>query len=210
MKLFLFCLAVGAIPALGEPRGVLVAPITLYAQFQQEPPKAVLEALQNEVGAIMSPIGLRFQWRSLAGVQGNEVSVELAVLTFKGRCDIAGLQPSGSHPGALGWTHVSDGAILPFSDVDCDSIRGFVQGALLAVPRGDREGIFGRAIGRVVAHELYHIFANTLRHGSCGVAKESFTVQDLLSDDFQFEDRESRALRSSQVHTALEGAAGPP
>jgi hypothetical protein len=150
---------------------------------------------------------MTFEWRSLDGVRGNELSVELAVLTFKGRCDIAGLSPHiVSNPGALGWTHVSDGAILPFSDVDCDRIRTFIQKELLSVRAPDREESYGRALGRVVAHELYHIFTNTGKHGSCGVGKAAFTIQELLSDEFQFEERESLALRTSKAHSALENA----
>lgn len=203
MKKFALYLALGILPAFGEPRGVQVASITLYTSFQHEPPRAVVEALKDELEQIMAPIGLRFDWRSLSGVRGNEVSVELAVVAFKGRCDVARLLPRSVQPGALGWTHVSNGNILPFSDVDCDRVRSFVQGTLLTVSRDDREEAFGRALGRVMAHELYHIFANTLKHGSCGVAKESYSVQDLLSDDFQFQGSESVALRTGTAHGVL-------
>ena len=78
------------------------------------------------------------------------------------------------HPGALGWTHVSDGAILPFSEIDCDRIREFVQKELLYWKPAEREEVLGRAMARVVAHELYHIFANTPHHGSDGVAKAAY------------------------------------
>src|SRR5579872_1279483 len=171
----------------GETRQTTVAPITLYTQFQQQPPAAVMQALQEELASIMAPMGLTFDWRTISSVNGNSVSVELAVFTFKGRCDADGLLPQRTTPGALGWTHVSDGAILPFSDVDCDRIRSFIQRDLLTFPPRDREEIFGRAIARVVAHELYHIFANTSHHSSFGVSKAAYTVQELLSDEFQFE-----------------------
>lgn len=199
MRLALFCLLAGVLPAVGETRWVPSAPITLYMSFQQEAPPAVLDALQEEVEAIMAPIGLRFEWRNLASVRGYEVSAELAVVTFKGRCDTAGLVARGKFEGALGWTHVSDGEILPFTDVGCDRVREFVQRALITVNQAERETTYGRALGRVLAHELYHIFANTARHGSWGVAKECYTVQDLLSEDFQFQEKESRLLRSGRV-----------
>ena len=201
-------LTLGVFPGLSENRQTQVAPISLYAQFQQKPSDTVLLALQEEVQSIMEPAGLRFEWRSLAANRGNEISVELAVLTFRGRCDVGGLMPHQVNPGALGWTHVSDGAILPFSEVDCDRIRGFIQRDLLGVRSEHREEAFGRALGRVVAHELYHIFANTAQHGSCGVGKAAFTVQELLSDDFQLQAHESEALRTSRARTLLEYARG--
>jgi hypothetical protein len=207
-QLFILCLTLGVLPGFSQTRQTPVAPIALYTHFEQEPPEGVLEALHDELDSIMAPMAMTFEWRSLDGVRGNELSVELAVLTFKGRCNVAGLSPQNpSNPGALGWTHVSDGAILPFSDVDCDRIRTFVQKELLAIRPPNRQGSFGRALGRVVAHELYHIFANTAKHGSCGVGKSAYTVQELLSDGFQFEERESVAMRNSKAHIALENAA---
>jgi hypothetical protein len=208
MRLLLLGLALAALPASSEPRVIRVAPITLYTQFlQQNPPPAVLEALQDELAGIMTPIGLRFDWRSLAASQGREVSAELAVVTFRGGCDIAKLAPSSDTPGALGWTHVSDGVILPFSDIDCDGIRRFLQADLLHVRKEDRQEAYGRAVGRVLAHELYHIFANTQEHGSCGVAKAAYSIQELLSRTFHFESRESDALRAGKAKALLEIAA---
>jgi hypothetical protein len=185
-----------ALPAWADDRQVEV-PAVLYTTFKQPPPVAVMHAMHDEVEAIMGPLGRHFVWRSIAGVQGNEVSSELAVLTFKGHCDTAGIVPREKHPGALGWTHVSDGAILPFSDIDCDHIRDFVQKELIYLPAADRETAFGRAVARVIGHELYHIFANTPHHGSDGVGKAAYTVEELMSDEFQFEERECDALRSS-------------
>jgi hypothetical protein len=207
LKLVLFCLLAGVFPGWSETRGATFAPITLYTQFEQAAPGGVLKALQDEVASIMAPIGIRFEWRDLGKTGGHEVSAELAVVTFKGRCDAAGLLTRSKFEGALGWTHVSDGQILPFTDVSCDRVREFVQTGLLAFRVEDREAKYGRALGRVLAHELYHIFANTLRHGS-GVAKESYSVQDLLADDFQFEAKETRMLQTSRPKPAAEGTAG--
>jgi hypothetical protein len=207
MKSLFLCLALAAMPAFGGQRGASLAPIALYTQFQPQPPAAVLESLQTEVESIMAPIGLNFEWRSLDSSKGSQVSVELAVINFKGRCDVGGMFPRHDSPGPLGWTHISNGIILPFADVDCEAVRGFLQRPLLAMRTEERAQTFGRALGRVLAHELYHIFANTTRHGSDGVGREFYSVQDLLAADFQFEARESQALRDSKAHTALSDAA---
>jgi hypothetical protein len=183
LRLIWFCLLAGAIPGCSETRVATFAPITLYTQFEQAPPAGVLEALQVEVDSIMAPIGLRFQWRDLGKTGGHEVSAELAVITFKGRCD---------------------GQILPFTDISCDRIRQFTQPGLMAFRTADRAAKYGRALGRVLAHELYHIFANTMRHGSIGVAKESYSTQDLLADDFLFQAKESRMLRTNRQRAAVD------
>lgn len=204
MKLVLFCLLAGVFPGWGAR----FAPITLYTHFLTAAPVGVLQALQDEVESIMAPLGLRFEWRELGKTGVGEVSAELAVVTFKGRCDTGGQGTHSQVERALGWTHVSDGQILPFTEVSCDRVREFVQSRLLSFRTGDREEKYGRALGRVLAHELYHIFANTMRHGSRGVAKESYNVQDLLADDFEFQGKESRMLPTSRPMLGVESTAG--
>ena len=171
----------------------------------------IIDAMQTEIEAIMGPIGFRFEWRSLDGVRGTELSTELAVLTFKGHCDLSGINPRKvGDIGALGFTHMSGGEILPFSQIECDRVRLFVQRDLVTMRSPQRDQTFGRALGRVVAHELYHVFANTTRHGDCGVGKAAYSVRELLDDDFQFEDSESLALQGSKAHSAVKNASGPP
>jgi hypothetical protein len=204
VKQLSWCFVLAALPGFGQPPQGSVAPIALYTQFQQPHSQAVEAAVRDELDSIMAPIGLGFEWRSLPQTNPNAVSVELAVVTFKGHCDTANLLPIRPIAGgALGWTHVSDGVILPFSDVDCDRLRGFLQRDLMLMPANERDETFGRAIARVLAHELYHIFANTSKHGSCGIGKSAYTAQELLSDEFLFEERESLALRTTRPH-------GPP
>jgi hypothetical protein len=189
--------------SLSSPRTLSPA-IALYTHFDQAPAPDVEDALHEELAAIMYPMGLRFEWRSLEHRGPNEVAVELAVINFKGRCGSSGL-PDGADPGiALGWTHVSDGVILPFSDVDCNRIRTFVGKELAHRPTEERDLVLGRAMARVLAHELYHIFANTARHGNGGVGKSAYSVQELMSDRFTFDDKESNALLDGKRKLAME------
>jgi hypothetical protein len=73
--------------------------------------------------------------------------------------------------------------------------------ALLQLPQSERAEAFGRALGRILAHELYHILANTQHHGRAGVAKESYTVADLPCADFEFEEREFELLRYGRAYS---------
>jgi hypothetical protein len=208
-KTVVLSLLLAALPAVGQERRA-DPPIALYTSFQQPVPPMVLQVLRDELDGLMEPALLHLEWRSLNGVSGSEVASELAVVKFLGRCDVEGLEMRSGHPGALGWTHVSDGVILPFADVDCDRIRSFVQKELMFVHATEREEVFGRAVARVLAHELYHIFTQTAHHGSDGVGKSAFTVQELLSDDFQFHGKEAGMLKVIAVRVnpaALERAA---
>jgi hypothetical protein len=196
LKVIMSCLALAALPAFGDER-LVELPSVLYTTFEQPISVTVRHALEDEVESIIGPLGRHFLWRSISGVKGHEISSELAVLTFKGHCNVANLSFKEVRPGALGWTHVSDGAILPFAEIDCDRIRRFVQKELMYRKPDEREEVFGRAMARVVAHELYHIFANTHHHGSDGVAKAAYSVVELLADDFEFEEAQCKSLRTS-------------
>ena len=194
---FLSAPLAGVAALCGQPMAP-VSPATLYTEFQQPPAAAVMDAIRGETEAIMGRLGIGLEWRSLASATGSEVSVQLAVIRFQGRCDVSGLSPHRLQPGALGWTHESDGVILPFGAVDCDRIRTFLQADLLGVPAGDRDLVFGRAVGRVLAHELYHIFTRSPHHSPEGVGKAAYAVRDLLAGRFVFDAGESMELRSGQ------------
>ena len=187
------------LPVAGQERWA-DPPIALYTSFQQPVPSEVFQSLQDELDDLMVPAMMHLEWRSLAGLTGSEISSELAVVKFLGRCDVGGLAMKAAHPDALGWTHVSDGVILPFADVDCGRIRQFVQKDLMFFHTSEREGVFGRAVARVLAHELFHIFTQTAHHGSEGVGKSAFTVQELLSDSFQFHGKEAGMLQLMAIH----------
>jgi hypothetical protein len=154
--------------------------VALYTEFSQPPPAAVADAMQHELLTIMQPAGLRFDWRSSAGAEHAPPAAEIAVARFFGRCDAGNLASHTGNTGPLGWTHVSDGAILHFTGVDCNRLRDFLEAGMRHLPPLERDAVFGRALGRILAHEIYHIFANTQRHGA-GVSKAAYSVDDLLS-----------------------------
>jgi hypothetical protein len=212
VKKFLFCLMLAVLPAVcarGEGVPAKVAPVTLYTDFQQAVPQAAMEALRDEVDSIMSPLGLRFDWHALSDFRSERVSAAVAVAHFEGHCDVTGLVMRENQPGPLGWTEISDGRILPFTHVDCERVRTFLQTTLLGFHPQDRERALGRALGRVLAHELYHVYADTSQHASRGAGKEEYSVADLLAPNFQFHDRQARALRGGKTLAALKASGGP-
>ncbi|HYR43293.1 MAG TPA: hypothetical protein VER98_09735 [Terriglobia bacterium] len=47
--------------------------------------------------------------------------------------------------------------------------------------------VLGRALGRVAAHEIYHIVAQTTEHQESGIAKAAFSVRDLTANRFELD-----------------------
>jgi hypothetical protein len=179
------------------------APITIYTDFENVTSNPTVQSLKAELSDIMDPIGLHFEWRSLAR-EGDRsaISSELVVVKFKGVCSAEDLLPGRLTQGALGWTHISDGQLLPFSDVDCDRIRQFINPLVNGYELEERNRILGRAMARVLAHELYHIFANTMHH-TRGLAKGFYTAGELVAPAFRFEEKEFQALRNNKLRNFL-------
>jgi hypothetical protein len=200
MKLLLLCLALAVVPALSQPREGPATPLAIVTDYQHEPSVIVRDALKSELDSIMLRIGLQFTWTTFRDNSHNEVFRDLAVATFVGHCDLVGLSAAMAptkHDGPLGWTHVSNGRVLPFSDIDCDSIRGFLALELLRLDPTSREAVYGRAVARVLAHELYHAFTRTQLHGSLGLTKSSHSAGDLMGAEFTFQEADAILLAST-------------
>jgi hypothetical protein len=172
------------------------APVTVYLRFENPPPAGMVEGLSAELETLMAPAGIRLDCRLLDDSRG-EVSAELVVVSLKGSWQTSKpVRRNKSDP--LGWTHISDGDILPFCTVDCDRIRDFIDPCLRDEPAPCKH-LFCRAIARVLAHELYHIFADTTEHGIRGIAKGAFTAAELVFGDLYFSPGEGAALRDRKL-----------
>ena len=203
MKPVFCCLALGALFALNGTAGDSGSPLRIYTDFRIPPPQAIESRLESEVASLVAPIGLAVEWRSLAAPRYGEASVALVVVTFLGRCDTEGLLPRHGLPGPLAWTHITNGEILPFVDVDCEHVRELLQTKLLQMEARTRETLFARALARVLGHELYHVFSETKHHNRDGVTQPGFTAGELLSDNFEFSEREFRSLVTSKLRAIL-------
>jgi len=193
-------LLLAALPMLGADAHYLDDPFRLYTVFQHEPPAAILDSIQNEVDAIMSPFGWTFKWSSIDR-DPNVECIILVVVRFKGECGTEDLKEFAPYPFVLGRTEVSGQGIEPFVDIYCDAIRAHLAGDLRGWNPEKRRAAFGRAVGRVVAHELYHVLAKTQHHATKGLGKATYTPRELLSDNFRFEKNEVWELRSQALRT---------
>jgi hypothetical protein len=212
MKWFALCLlpmlSAAAFAGSGnEPPGDPLE-FTIYTDFAKSPSAPTIHFMQAEMESIMASLDLRFNWHSLAE-DSHRAVFELLVVRFRGACQLDVLPPQ-SKPGPLGWTHVSDGRILPFTDVDCDRIREIMATPLAMAPVGERARLLGRAMARVVAHELYHFLANTAKHSSSGIAKRSYSATDLAATVLLFDPEGLSLLREHTPHLVGEAAPGSP
>ena len=181
----------------GESVG-LTGPVDVFLKSDNAVSPTVLDAMRREVEAIVSPTGVRVIWSYTAD---SKIYSRIAVMRLRGEC-ISERPPipmrlSGSEP--LGQTYVSEGRVLSFADVRCDSIRAVIDRDVRAAQAGDRDELLGRAMGRVLAHELYHVLLRTTSHGRNGLARPVQTRSDLLAIHETFSPADQQKLSEALI-----------
>ncbi len=105
---------------------------------------------------------------------------------------------------SLAETSVAGGVVMPFSYLNCANLTRMIAPILGDEPPAQRDYLYGRAMARVAAHELYHVMMGSRLHGHAGMAKAKFAVADLLDDSFDFDRTSLAELRQKA------GDPGPP
>jgi hypothetical protein len=137
-----------------------------------------VQEMGREAARIMRHSGVALTWR--IGATAEVFEEPVVVVQLRGRCSM-GEPLAAAQGGRLGWTHAVDGTVLPFSDVACDEIRSTIQSAMATENHLIGNHLLGKAMGRVLAHELYHVIGNTAKHSSDGVARRALSGDELIS-----------------------------
>jgi hypothetical protein len=145
--------------------------------------------MRNEVQRLLSPAGLEVVWRDAARRAAGEDFELVAVASFQ-------FGPAGA---SLADTSIADGRIIPFFNVECMRVMQMLG------PRVDSTTL-GRALGRIIAHEIYHIVARTTDHHDTGVAKAAFSVRDLTNPRFDFDAWSLARMRPSVAGLSADGS----
>ena len=181
--------------------------VTVFIHFQDGVSEVALHEMEVEAESLLAPAGIGLGWRFLNDAAGYSSASELIVAKFHGTCEVdTALQPLEGG-GALGWTHTTDGEVLPFTTVECERLRRFLNPFVRTEKFEVREALLGRAMARVLAHELYHILNNTSKHAGAGIAKPYYTPLELISETagFQANDWKGSSV-SARVNSPAEPA----
>ena len=170
---------------------------TIIVCFEEEYSSEAFREMKTEVASILRPAGISVIWSRLKEHRPPEVVGEIVVARFKGSCGIAQQAPYSAEVRVLGWTYVTDGKVLPFVWVECDHVRTLI-GSYIDGRRRRGGARLGRALGRVLAHEIFHVLSGWVKHRSWGLAKSFFTADDLVADHFGLDPKEVKALRKGR------------
>jgi len=169
--------------------------IGLLTEFPASASAAVRQEFRHETERVMAAAGVDLIWRNLRDSRAQESFDRLVVIRFRGECAVPRAVSHGRRL-PLGLTHVSNGRVLPFVEVDCQRI-------LEVMYAGDgqgqyrHEGTIGRALGRVAAHEICHVLTASAMHDEEGLMRPSLDRRDLCAVELNFSAKSIRRLRRS-------------
>jgi len=164
--------------------------LEVYVKGGQSSTPDVLAAMSRELDTLMQTAGFRVILRGTDDSAANSPAEHLVLVELRGLCVAqfstwAGAPLPSSAP--LASSSVSDGKILPFSWVDCSALNRFLAPAAAHQTQAEQDFLYGRSLARVLAHEFYHVLAQTDEHAPAGIAKARFSIADLLADHLDFE-----------------------
>ena len=173
-------------------------PIGIFLDFANQPEAALVDLMKSEIREILAPAQLRLSFQRLGESGASQPFRKIVVIRFQGSChtqaDSGNIQldePGILDSPALGRTNVASGRILPYVKIFCNEVRAFVP----AVSSISYARMYGRALGRVVAHELYHALLSTRAHSKTGVAQSAQTAHDLTREKLALDARSISLLR---------------
>jgi hypothetical protein len=181
-----FCLWICAAcaPAGSLPPSTPTPKLTIVLNFTGPFSARAASEMKHEAGGILKEAGLHLDWLGLTEAVKTTVQ-DLVVVKFNGACALDPLSLNEDQADAAGdalaFTYSTEGVVQPFSEVACNRVAAVVRAALCTCDFQRADLLLGRALGRVVAHELVHILTGSQAHAREGVAKAALSGRDLIA-----------------------------
>jgi hypothetical protein len=157
------------------------ADVTVIVNFKSSYSVPAIRAMEREVEQILKSSGVTVGWRSRDEAADNTFN-DLVVMTFKGACVFNPMPIVYDELGPYAITRTTGGEVQPFGEVDCDHVVSSLHTAMNGEDYAKADQLLGRALGRVVAHELVHMLTKSKQHGRVGVEKAALSPRQLIAD----------------------------
>jgi len=171
--------------------------ITIVLDFQGPRSEQSVAEMKREFEGIMKGSTLTFNFISRAEAADESFS-NLVVVRFKGACVLKPIPYLIDERGPLAFTYSTDGEVQPYSEVACDRLTQVVRSAMSGGDFAKADLLMGRALGRVLAHEVVHILTKSPSHGRSGVAKPALSGSQLIGNELQLDPADFERLRTDQ------------
>jgi hypothetical protein len=154
--------------------------LTVIMDFRGTHSDRSIREMERESGSILHATGLQLDWRLKSQANG-EVYANLVVMRFNGSCEFDPAPRFYDELGPLASTRTAGHQILPFGEVDCDHVVGSARAAMDGMDYEGADVLVGRALGRVVAHEIVHMLTQSAEHGHEGVFESALSGRQLIA-----------------------------
>jgi hypothetical protein len=171
--------------------------LTIVFRFDGPYSEKSLVEMKRELGTILHDSGIRVDWRNQSDVAASESFPNLVVVKFRGKCRMEPVPYLYDERGPLAFTYSTDGAVLPFGEIECDKVRSSLRTAMWGGDYKRSDKLLGRALARVLAHELYHMLAKTHSHVGQGIAEKALSGAQLISERLQLNQAELNKMHDA-------------
>jgi hypothetical protein len=165
--------------ALGCAVTAAATDVTVVIDFNGPHSERSIDEMKREAEGILKDSGLHLDWMARSEV-GKSSFPNLVLVRFNGRCVLEPEPMLYDERGPFAFTYSSDGEVLPFTEVACNHVTASVQSAISGDDFSRLDYLMGRALGRVVAHELVHILTRSHSHAREGVAQAALSGRELI------------------------------
>ena len=169
--------------------------ITIVLDFQGPRSEQSVAEMKREFAGIMKDTAVRFDFRSRSQASQEALS-DLVMVRFKGKCVLDPVGYLYDERGPMAFTYSTDGAVQPFSEVACDKVTSAVRSAMSGGDFANADVLLGRALGRVLAHEVVHMLSKSGAHGHTGVAKTALSGSQLIAPELRLEPQDVARLHA--------------
>ena len=156
--------------------------ITIVLEFDGPHSERSVAEMKREFEGIVKKTTLTVGWKTRREAE-QEALANLVVVRFKGKCVLDPVPYLYDERGPMAFTYTAGGVPQPFSEVACDQVSTAVRSALFGGDYAKADQLFGRALGRVLAHEVVHMLTQNPGHAREGVARRSLTGNQLIGSE---------------------------
>lgn len=154
--------------------------LTVILDFRGAHSDPSIREMERESSTILQSTGLKLAWR-LRNQAAQESYPDLVVMRFNGSCKFGPASRLYDELGPLASTNTTDHVVQPFGQVDCDHVVATARSAMFGADFAHADLLVGRALGRVVTHEIVHMLTHSAEHGHDGVFESSLSGRQLIA-----------------------------
>lgn len=168
--------------------------LTVILDFRGAHSDLSVREMENETSTILKTTGLKLNWR-LRNEAAMNAYPDLVVMTFNGACKFDQDARAYNTLAPLASTKTTNHQIQSFGQVDCDHVVESARSAMWGSDFAHADFLVGRALGRVVTHEIVHMLTHSAAHNRDGVFEPALSGRQLIAPTLPLAAMEVEKLR---------------